>query len=361
MAFYPSLPDPINPMSALVETAGATQQFFGNMQQQQAGQLALEQYKGRQEAMKNYAQTKDPTELMKYDPELVMKMDDAQAKKTTAGISLLESMVPHLMSQPGNEQMWRAAGQDLLKAGAPPSMVQGIMTGSPSERQANLSNIIGFTNKVKVDLEQRKAGIQRQLARDISKEVTIPELQIKETAAQNLAKMKHGFDVSLTDMDIKAKKSLLDITKDEDREKFIHTDLTRRLTEIDRQYAKQSGEMEKDPMFMRVGKTPEEQDQIDKYKSEARNQLHRGLVEARNRAISDLRPLAEKYNIPFAAKEETLPPAPKTDSGAPAGLSGTALDSYNRAAARIAAMPPGQARDEAMQELKRRAASYVGQ
>lgn len=350
MPFYPALPryEPQQSgMSALIGGIGAGQELYSRNLINQARSLALDRERGRQSALESYSQSKDPTELMKYDPELVMKLDKAGQERLSAGIELFDKISPYLEANPGNNEMWAAAAQDLTKAGAPQSIIQGFTDRNPDERLGYLKSLRQNAIQAKADLTRATAGAQ------VGEHVK-GQQALWKTVQQPAQKMEQDFKIRLTNLDFDKRKSLQenqqnwhtaeskrkeslerelkDAKTTEAREQHFFTNLRHEQTQLEKSYLKSIEDINK---TYPAGPERDAQEL----------QLRRSLDQMQDKVNGTYKAWADKYKIPFA--HEPKQPASPTAAGPPPGTD----TNFDGAKAVIDMMPAGQAKDAKMGQL----------
>lgn len=337
----------VKPFGSLTKGLEGGQQFVANQQIMEGRQFALDQARGRQSALGTYAETKDPTELLKYDPEMVMKLDDAQARKMQAGIDLTMKAAPFLKQMAGDPRVWDNFAKDIVAAGAPKSIASLFTTGDVPTRLRNLDSLMKVGNDLKVDLTKRETDVQLEAAKKKFTDITIPEM-----------KMKAGIDINYLQEAERLKEKYAAVTDQKQMPKTVFDDYTKMVHDVRQGWAKLKVEAEKNldlSIPLADPKTGRTQDDVDRDKREFRERMAQMETEDINKVRDMYSAPAKKYGVELPAKMELPKPEASEDYTAPSWLSGEAKTSYDNAAARIASMPPGKAKKDALAELKARA------
>ena len=143
-----------DPFSSLVKGYGMGQVVQQNDMKLQQEQMALQQTRDRQEALKGYAQTGDIQGAMQKDPATGMALQDRQMKVLSSAVALHDELK---FSTYGNLENYNTKYRpEMLKLGVPPGMLPEYKT--VEELNQGLSQKEMIAARLKGLLTQYQAG-----------------------------------------------------------------------------------------------------------------------------------------------------------------------------------------------------------
>jgi hypothetical protein len=173
MPFYPALPQPVQPkgwFAPLALGASVGSQISSDIMKNRLAQSALDQQQGQLAGREQYAQTKDPTSLIKYDPELMMKLNDQDAKMLSSGLDLFNKAAPYLDATNPDPARYEAVRQDLGKIS--PKLLSILQPANSFQDPQQLGSYIGklkdIAPQAQVDLARKLQPVQVDTARQLS-------------------------------------------------------------------------------------------------------------------------------------------------------------------------------------------------